>query len=138
MYGIDMKYTVKTLLIKGLSQRAISRELGISRKTVKKYSDEFQNNSVITPTKINRNKILDVVSDDIQTLLSQGLTGVLIQEKLRTDKGIIVSYPTVSRFIKQFKVPEVYIPLIAKPAEEGQVDFGYLGRFIKDGKLVKV
>jgi len=74
-------------LIKGLSQRAISRELGISRKTVKKYFDEFQNNSVITPTKINRNKILDVVSDDIQTLLSQGLTGVLIQEKLRTDKG---------------------------------------------------
>ena len=138
MYGIDMKYTVKTLLLKGLSQRTISRELGISRKTVKKYFDEFQNNSVITPTKINRNKILDVVSDDIQTLLSQGLTGVLIQEKLRTDKRVIVSYPTVSRFIKQFKVPEVYIPLIAKPAEEGQVDFGYLGRFIKDGKLVKV
>jgi len=126
MYGIDMKYTVKTLLIKGLSQRAISRELGISRKTVKKYFDEFQNNSVITPTKINRNKILDVVSDDIQTLLSQGLTGVLIQEKLRTDKGVIVSYPTVSRFIKQFKVPEVY-PTYCKTSRRRTGGFWLLG-----------
>lgn len=133
-----MKYTVKTLLLKGLSQRAISRELEISRKTVKKYFDEFQNSDVVKTPVIHKNKILDATYNDIQDWISQGISGVLIRERLIKDKGLNVSYPTVSRFIKQFTIPEVYIPLIAKPAEEGQVDFGYLGRFIKDGKLVKV
>jgi len=32
----------------------------------------------------------------------------------------------------------VFVPLHSLPAEEAQVDFGYLGRFSKDGKLVKV
>jgi len=41
MYSIEMKYTVKILLDKGYSQRAISRKLGISRKTVKKHFDEI-------------------------------------------------------------------------------------------------
>ena len=34
MYGVDMYYTVKTLLSKGKSQRKIATELGISRNTV--------------------------------------------------------------------------------------------------------
>ena len=37
MHGIEMKFTVKTLLEKGYSQRQISKELNISRRTVKKY-----------------------------------------------------------------------------------------------------
>jgi transposase len=138
MYGIDMKYTVKTLLSKGLSQRAISKELGISRKTVKKYFEEIQNNNILLTPKIEREKILDVYKSDIEEWLSSGLTGVLILEKLNIEQKLNVSYPTVSRFLKQFKTPEVYIPLIAKPGEEAQVDFGYLGKFIKDGKNVKV
>lgn len=138
MYGIDMKYTVKTLLSKGLSQRAISKELGISRKTVKKYFEEFQNNNIVLTPQIERAKILDPFKHEIEQWLYEGLTGVLIQEKLNTESGLNVSYPTVSRFLKQFKIPEVYIPLIAKPAEEAQVDFGYLGKFIKYGKNVKV
>jgi transposase len=138
MFGIDMKYTVKTLLLKGKSQRAISKELGISRKTVKKYFDEFQKIDIVSTPKIHKNKILDTLYDDIQNWILQGVTGVLIHEKLLKEKDIMVSYPTVSRFIKQFKIPVVYIPLIAKPGEEAQVDFGYLGKFIKDGKSVKV
>lgn len=133
-----MKYTVKTLLSKGLSQRAISKELGISRKTVKKYFDEFQNNKTVLTPKIERIKILDKFKQEIEQWLSEGYTGILIQEKFNIEMGLNVSYPTVSRFLKQFKIPEVYIPLISKPGEEGQVDFGYLGKFIKDGKVVKV
>lgn len=34
MYGIEMKYTVKTLLERGYSQRAIASELSINRKTI--------------------------------------------------------------------------------------------------------
>lgn len=137
MYGIEMKFTVKTLLDKGYSQRAISRQLGISRKTVKKYFDEIHSEGIQVP-KIVKTKILDKYQDDIKLWLEQELTGVLIQEKLLKEKSLKVSYASVSRYLKQFKTSEVYIPLIAKPGEEAQVDFGYLRRFIKDGKSVKV
>ena len=132
-----MKFTVKTLLDKGYSQRAISRELGISRKTVKKYFEEINVGDIVVP-KITKEKKLDKYKEQIKDWYAQGLTGVLIQEKLLKEKSIKVSYASVSRYLKQFKNSEVYVPLIAKPGEEGQVDFGYLGRFIKDGKAVKV
>ena len=44
-----MKYTVKTLLDKGYSQRAISSKLGISRKTVKKFFDQINTTGVEVP-----------------------------------------------------------------------------------------
>jgi transposase len=137
MYGIEMKYTVKTLLERGYSQRAIALELSINRKTIAKYIKEFNIGDIKTP-KIHKNKKLDPYIDDIKEWLSQGLTGVIIRDKMFTEKGVTVGYATVSRFINQFKTLEVYIPLIAKPAEEAQVDFGYLGRFLKDDKWVKV
>ena len=137
MYGIDMKYTVKTLLDKGYSQRAISGKLGISRKTVKKFFDQINTIGVEVP-KIKKKKKLDKYKEQIKEWYQMGLTGVLIQEKLLKEKSLSVSYTSVSRYLLQYKTPEVYIPLIAKPGEEGQVDFGYLGRFIKDGKTVKV
>jgi len=138
MYGIDMKYTVKSLLIRGASQRSISKDLGISRKTVKKYFEEFQNNNTVTTPKVLRTKKLNTYKNDIEDWLSVGLSGVLIQERLMIEKDFKVSYPTISRFLKQYKTQEVYIPLISKPAEEAQVDFGYLGSFIKNGKKIKV
>lgn len=132
-----MKFTVETLLGKGYSQRAISRELGISRKTVKKFCDEINTTGILVP-KIEKSKKLDTFKEQIKEWLGMELTGVLIQEKLLKDFSFNVSYASVSRYLSQFKTPEVYIPLIAKPGEEGQVDFGYLGRFIKDEKTVKV
>lgn len=137
MYGINMKFTVETLLDKGYSQRAISRELGISRKTVKKFLEEINTHGVTVP-KINKSKKLDKYKEQIKEWHQMGLTGVLIQERLLKEKSLKVSYASVSRFLLQFKTPEVYVPLIATPGEEGQVDFGYLGRFVKDGKTVKV
>ncbi len=137
MYGIDMIFTVKTLHEKGYSQRAISRELGISRKTVKKYLDKIKSEGVKVP-KIEKEKVLNQYHEDIKSWYQQGLSGVLIQEKLLKEKSLKTSYATVSRYLKQFKTSEVYIPLLAKPGEEAQVDFGYLGRFVKDDKTVKV
>lgn len=132
-----MKFTVKTLMDKGYSQRKISRELGISRKTVCKYIDQINTSGVIVP-KITREKILDKYYELIKEWHDMDLTAVLIHEKLLKEKSLDVSYPSVSRYVRQFKDIETYVPLIAKPGEEGQVDFGYLGKFIKDGKTVKV
>ena len=41
-----MKFTVKTLLEKGYSQRQISKELNISRRTVKKHFNEIRSGSI--------------------------------------------------------------------------------------------
>lgn len=131
-----MIFTVKTLYNKGKSQRSIATQLGISRRTVKKYISQFSSKEIVTP-KIMKRKKLDDFKEDISNWLDQGLTGVLIQENLLKEKQLGVGYATVSRYLKQFKTPETYIPLLAKPGEEAQVDFGYLGRFILNGKLVK-
>lgn len=132
-----MKFTVQALLTRGFSQRQIAKELSISRKTVRKYKEEIDNNSILTP-QIDRYKKLDPYHEEIKEWISMGKTGVLIRENLATKHGVQVGYSTISRYLQQFKTSEVYIPLIIPPGEEGQVDFGYIGRFDKDGKLVKV
>ena len=40
--------------------------------------------------------------------------------------------------MQEFKASEVYLPLVCDPGEEAQVDFGYMGRFLKNEKMVKV
>ena len=102
MYGIEMKFTVKTLLDKGYSQRAVSRKLGTSRTTVKKYFDEINTVGVQVP-KITKIKRLDKYKEQIKEWYAQGLTGILIQEKLLKEKSVKVSYASVSRYLKQFK-----------------------------------
>jgi transposase len=137
MYHIDMIYTIKTLLNKGLSQRAVALQLGISRKTVKKYCLQIHSGDVKEPV-INKSKTLDQFKDIIADWYKNGLNAQLIFERLKSLYSIKISYPTVSRFVKELKTLEVFIPLISKPGEEAQVDYGYMGKFIKDGKEIKV
>jgi transposase len=137
MYHIDMIYTVKTLLNKGLSQRAIALQLSISRKTVKKYFLQIQTGDVSEP-QINKAKTLDQYKDQIGDWYQKGLTARLIFDRLKSLYSIEISYPTVSRFVNGLKKSEVFVPLLCKPGEEAQVDYGYMGRFVKDGKNTKV
>jgi len=132
-----MWYTVKTLLDRGKSLRSISRELGISRKTVTKIRDEISK-GIIKPPEINKVGILDDYYDYIWELCEKQLTSVLIQRKLEQEKRLQVSYATVLRFVNSIKQSEVYVPVEVPPGEEAQVDFGYLGQFIKDGKKIKL
>lgn len=137
MYHIDMIYTIKTLSEKGKSQRAISKELSISRRTVRKYLELIQKAGVKEPH-INKLKKLNEFKEFILDWLERGLTAQLIFDRLKSMNNIDVSYPTVSRFVKTLKCNEVFVPLISKPGEEAQVDYGYMGRFNKDGKEIKV
>jgi transposase len=137
MYGLDMWYTVKTLLERGKSLRGISRELGISRKTVTKIRDEISK-GILKPPEIKKGGILDDYFDFIYELCEKQLTSVLIHRKLREEKGLDVSYSTVLRFVNSIKSYEVYVPVEVPPGEEAQVDFGYLGQFYKNGKKVKL
>lgn len=136
MYHIDMIYTIKTLFEKGKSQRAIARELGISRKTIKKMIEKIQQEGVKEP-EFEKAKKLDEYNQVIKTKLEKGLTAKIIWQQLSSEYKVDVSYPTVSRYVKGLKQSEVFVPLHSLPGEEAQVDYGYLGRFMKDGKPVK-
>ena len=75
-----MHYTVKTLLEQGRSQRSIARELGISRETVRRIMSDID--AGLTHHNYQRPKSLDGYRDVVQELLSNGLTGVLIHQRL--------------------------------------------------------
>jgi transposase len=81
MYHIDMIYTVKTLYEKGKSQRAIARELGISRKTVKRIIEKIKQEGVKEP-KFEKDKKLDKFNYVIKAKLEKGLTAKLIWQQL--------------------------------------------------------
>ena len=137
MYQVDMYYTIKTLLNQGKSLRAISKELGINRVTVTKIRDQLLTGHTAPPLQV-RQKLLDEHEAIIKKLYEDGYTARLIYQKLTEGYQATISYPTVARFVKALGKPEVYIPLITDLAQEAQIDFGYLGKFIKEDKTVKV
>ncbi|MGI6393620.1 MAG: IS21 family transposase [bacterium] len=136
MLGVAMYYSVKTLYDSGRSQRAISRELNISRNSVKRLIERFEAGD-LPQIKVERESSLSPFTEVIRDYLSSGLTARKIHEKLCSIHGLSVCYTTVSRYVGKFKSSEVFVPLTTQPGEESQMDFGYAGRFYKDGKLQK-
>lgn len=136
MYGVAMYQTIKTLLQKGKSYRSIARDLGIHRSVVRRVAAELELGR--GPGQYHREKKLSGYQDQIKTWLLCGLSGVLIHQRLVKDYELDVSYGTVRRMIHSLKGTEVFVPLHSEPGEEVQVDFGYLGRFERNGKEVKV
>lgn len=131
-----MYHTVKTLHGQGKSQRAIARELGINRRTVKKILEALASGHAI-PTEVVKPRKLDDYREAIQERMGYQ-SAQLIYEWLE-EEGVRVSYTTVSRYVRSLRgVGEVYIPVHSGPGEEAQVDFGYLGRFDLRGRSVKV
>ncbi|MEO1260311.1 MAG: IS21 family transposase, partial [Bacteroidota bacterium] len=127
-----MEHTIKTLLAQGKSQRRISRELGISRKVVRRIKSQLESD---IPTKgYHREGKLDRHEETVQFYLDKGLSAVLIHQKLVSVHGLAISYHTVRRFVSGLKGQEVFVPIVTDPGEEAQVDFGYLGKFdLEDG-----
>ena len=137
MYRMDMWYTIKTLLDKGKSIRRISEELGISRITVKRIKNKIEAGQLI-PAPVVKNKLLESYHDYIKSLHEREISAVLIHQRLQQEKGLTVSYSTVRRYVSELKLPQAYIPINCAAGEEGQVDFGYLGKFKRNNKCVKV
>jgi DNA invertase Pin-like site-specific DNA recombinase len=110
-----MYYTVKTLLEHGKSVSAISRELSIDRKTVRKLRDKVQDG--VKPPVILKPSILDPYKDVIVSLMEEGLSGVLVHRRLRQDYELDISYSCVKKYVRKLKAPDgPYVPLITPPA----------------------
>ncbi len=129
MLRVEMYYTVKTLLSQGKNISEISRELGIDRKTVRKIRNKVKDGKV-EPPKFSRVSVLEPFKEEIKEYLSEGLTAVLIHQKLTSKYDLSVSYSCVKKYVRKLKDPNgISIPLISPPGEEAEVDFGYIGYF---------
>lgn len=137
MYRVAMYYTIKTLFEKGHSRRQISRQLGIHRRTVTSIISKIQQGT-IHPQPVARGLILQPFEAQIREKVEKGYTARLIHDWLVDQLHCNVSYPSVARFVRKLEPSESFVPQYSEPGQEAQVDFGYLGRFAKNRKKVKV
>lgn len=118
-------------LIDGLSLRAISRELGHSRKTIRKalaYGTPpgyRRDQPVVLPVMDKVAGIVDAWREQDKTQPpKQRHTAQRIYERLRDEHGFTGSASAVRRYISKRKTTgqEVFMPLQFDPGEEAQVD----------------
>ncbi len=119
------------VLVEGRSIRSVSREMGFSRNTVRKYL------RVSEPKRVENGPrarpVLDEVGPRLEDLLGawsrrttrkQRLTGSRLHRQLR-EEGYEIGVTTVRGYFREWRRQrmEGFIPLVHRPGEEAQVDF---------------
>ncbi len=137
----------------GAGFKAISRSLGLDRKTVRKYvraaqlagvtrSSPFPEETslvstikeISSPSSLRETPAQDVLAPHrewmAEKLKAEHITAKQVWRLLRESTGIAVSYPTVKRYLRaqfQFGGPSVCVRLEVEPGTQAQVDYGYAG-----------
>jgi transposase len=131
---VDKEYIRKLYYLEGWSIRKISRQLPVSRPTIRKmlvdeeiprYNLEKQRPSPVMDK--YRPIIKQWLKEDELAPPKQRHTATRIFERLQEEYGFTGASSTVRRVVAQLKqsVSEVFIPLTAAPGEQIQVDFGH-------------
>jgi transposase len=106
--------TVRDMHRKGLSARVISKELQLSRQTVKKYLDQGIT-AVHGSYNVKRKSILDPYLDEINMLIDKGVATTEIEAKIR-QKGYTGSSSTLRNYASGHK------KLIQKTSDENDLN----------------
>jgi len=123
---MDIVHVVRhKVLVEGRTQRAVARELGLSRTTVGKYMDRA------APTRTEGTPrprpVWDAVAERVQAVLAdsvrwtggkQRLTATRLHEMLRAEGkrvGVTVVKEAVAEWKRQRR--EVFVPLTYRPGE---------------------
>ena len=136
---------------RGQSDRAIARDLALSRVTVRKYRravagldheattgqlGRWSQQESRPPQTIST---LEPYRRVVEAMLEKGIELRTIHDRLCADHGYGGSYSSLRRFVARLrpKTPDVTVRVQTAPGEEAQVDFGSAGRFVdpKDGVL---
>lgn len=119
---------------RGASISELSRQFNIDRKTIRKYLKQSDFNECF-PEKVKRPSILDPykatidgwLDDDKKVWHKQHHTAQRIYDRLCKEKGYTGSYPTVQRYVYQYKMKrhesDTFLPLVWYPGQ-AQSDFG--------------
>ena len=136
MIGVAMYITIKSLWERHKNKSLIARLTGHDWKTVSKRIKEIEEGEEYLAKKPHP-RILDDHKEQILEWLEENLSGVRIHEKMQAE-GVKVGYSTVKDYICQIKRREnIFIRMHTLPGEEAQVDFGYLGYTLYQGKKRK-
>jgi transposase len=132
MLKVDQVHVLRhKVLVEGRSQRQVAKELGISRRTVKKYLSEAV--PVRRESHARARPVWDKVKERLETLLAesiawtggkQQLTATRLHELLRAEGhevGVTVVKEAVAEWRRQRR--EVYVPLTYRPGDLAEVDF---------------
>jgi transposase len=132
MLRMDQVHVVRhKILVEGRSIRSVSRQMSISRNTIRKYL------KVSEPVRVVRQKkpspVMEMVAPRMEEILAewrgrttakQRITGTRIHRQL-VEEGYEVGVTTVRNYLreKRRREAEVFVPLVHRPGEEAQVDF---------------
>ena len=120
------------VLVEGRSQRAVARELGLARVTVRKYLDQAVPLRTVEAASRPR-PVWDAVAARVQSVLvdsvrwtggKQRLTATRLHELLLTEGhrvGVTVVKDAVAEWKRQRR--EVFVPLTYRPGDLAEVDF---------------
>lgn len=131
----------------GESERRISRDMGIARKTVRKYHQWAQEQGYLgsdvplpdlsilvddlgdPPQPPRQDSSLEPYDAVVRELLDQGCQMTVIHARLCSDYGYTGSYSSVRRYVHRIQPlePKVTVRVASPPGEELQVDFGSVG-----------
>jgi len=132
MLGMDKVFVIRhKVLVEHLSGRSVAREMGVSRNTVAKYTE--MSAPVRKETAPRKKPVTDNIVPRIDEILNQWsghltpkqrLTGTRIHRQL-IEEGYQTGVTVVRDYLreKRRRAAEVFIPLVHRPGEEGQVDF---------------
>jgi transposase len=122
----------RAVRVEGRSQRAVAREYGLSRETVRKMLQYAVPPGYQRQQPIKRPKlgpwlgVIDaILNDDKQRPPKQRHTSKRIFERLKEERGFTGGYTIVKDYVRTatLRGREMFVPLV-HPAGEAQVDFG--------------
>lgn len=139
----------------GDTDRRVARELGVSRRTVRKYREKAAEAGLLKREQLVPPGVLEEVLRQAKEdeegrpgpvsgveryrefVKAKREEGVEIQALLGLlqERGYEGSYSSLRRFVSRVekKPPEVYVRVETAPGEESQVDFGYAGLLCEPG-----
>jgi transposase len=132
MLRVDQVHVIRhKVLVEGLSQRRVARDMGINRRTVSRYlgiSEPVRSESEPRERPVYEKvepRLAELIAEwRDRTTQKQRLTGSRLHRQL-VEEGHEVGITLVRHYLHEVrrKEAEVFIPLVHRPGDEAQVDF---------------
>src|SRR5215208_3037478 len=129
MLRMDQVHVVRhKILVEGRSIRSVSRQMSISRNTIRKYL------KVSEPVRVVRQKkpspVMEMIAPRVEEILAEWrdrttakhrITGTRIHRQL-VEEGYEVGLTSVRSYLreKRRQQAEVFVPLVHRPGEDGK------------------
>ncbi|WP_148137115.1 IS21 family transposase [Candidatus Formimonas warabiya] len=149
--GVDIYSAIRIRYSDGESIRSISKSLGISRQTVKKYCEgsthpeirkTYQREPEVLTDNVNAFILSCFKEDEDENLKKQKHTAKRIYDRLVVEKKFTGSYSSIRAAVRTLKTertvpPQSCVPLSYAPGEAVQIDWGEATVYL-DGQKTKV